>query len=65
MDIAEFAEKFMNVELCEWQKQHLRALDKMRGNGDIRIVTGRRGQMYVYMNQAKELIRNGSTNDCK
>lgn len=62
MDIVEFAEKFMNVELKEWQKKHIRFLEKLpRG---AKIVMGRRGQVYIYVDQpTKELIPNGQTND--
>lgn len=68
MDIVEFAEKFMGVELLEWQKKHLRVLDELRKDADIRIVMPRhagRKQVYVYMNAYKELISNGTTNDRK
>lgn len=64
MDIVDFLERFADVELLEWQKRYIRSLDKMRINGSLRFITGRRGQMYVYMNP-KELILNGPTNDCK
>lgn len=68
MDVVKFAEKFYGVELKDWQKDHLRLLDKMRKDDDIRIVfprhRGSRHLMYIYMN-AKELIPNGSTNDSK
>lgn len=59
MDIVEFAEKFMNIELTEWQKIHLRNLDKLGKDASIRVVMPRhmgRHQAYIYMNQAKELI---------
>lgn len=65
MDIAEFVERFFNIELKSWQKEHLRLLDEMRKNADIRIVMPRHAgesQMHIYMNQ-KELIANGETND--
>jgi hypothetical protein len=68
MDIATFAEKFYGVELKDWQKDHLRLLDEMRKDDNIRIVFpkhhGRSHLMYIYMN-SKELISNGSTNDSK
>ena len=67
MDIVEFAEKFMNVELREWQKIHLRTLDKLGKDADIRIVMPRhvgRHQVYIYMDNLKELIPNGTPNDC-
>lgn len=66
MDIAEFAEKFMDVELKDWQKKHIRELYKMSHAGAIRIVMPKdagRHQAYIYMN-LKELIPNGTTNDC-
>ena len=64
MDIVEFAEKFMGVELCCWQKEHLRLLDKLpRG---ARIVMAKPGRVYIYVDQpTKELIPNGKTNDRK
>lgn len=68
MDIVDFAEKFMNVELAEWQKEHIRVLYEKYQDGDIRIAmpkTAGKRQVYVYMNQTKELILNGTTNDCE
>lgn len=67
MDIVEFAESIADVKLTDWQKKHLRALYEMSKNGDIYITFPKnagRSQMLVYMNQAKELILNGATNDC-
>ena len=63
MDMIEFVEKFMNIELNEWQKKYICFLEKMPRDAKIRIATGRRGQMYVYMDQptTKELIQNGTT----
>lgn len=58
MDIVEFAEKFMNIELRDWQKKHLRVLDELRKDADIRIVMPKdagRKQVYVYINAYKEL----------
>lgn len=64
MDIVEFAENFCGVELKEWQKQHIRILEKLpRG---AKIVMGRGGRVYIYVDQpAKELITYGATNDNK
>ena len=64
MVIVEFAESFMNVELKDWQKEHIRVLDKLpRG---AKIVMAPRGRVYIYVDQpTKELIPNGATNDCK
>lgn len=64
MDIVEFAEKFMNVELKEWQKKHIRILEKMpRG---AKIVMAPRGRVYIYVDQpTKELVPYGQTDDCK
>lgn len=67
MDIVEFAEKFLNVELQEWQKNHLRLLDKTCRDANIRVVIPKsagRHQAYIYMDLIKELIPNGTTNDC-
>lgn len=60
MDMVEFAEKFMNVKLQDWQKKHIRILEKLpRG---AKIVMAPRGQVYIYVDQpAKELIPNGKT----
>ena len=64
MDIVEFAEKFMDVKLKDWQKNHIRILDKLpRG---AKILMAPRGRVYIYVDQPiKELIPNGKTNDCK
>ena len=67
MDMVEFAEKFMNVELLDWQKKHIQFLEKLPPDTDIRIVMPKnagRHQVYTYMNP-KELILNGTTNDRK
>lgn len=68
MDIVKFAESFMNVELKDWQKDHIRRLYEMSKDDVVRIVMPKnagRSQMYVYIDQIKELISNGATNDCK
>lgn len=66
MDIVTFAESFMNVELKDWQKEHIRALyDKYSKDGNVRIVMPKnagRQQVYIYMN-SKELILNDTPND--
>ena len=52
MDIVEFAEKFMNVELKDWQKEHIRVLYEMSRDNDIRIVMPRHlgeNQIYIYV----------------
>lgn len=62
MDIVEFAEKFMNVELQDWQKDHIRLLYEKYQNNDIRIVMPKnagRHEVYIYMNQMKGLIQHG------
>lgn len=68
MDIVEFAESFMNVELKDWQKKVIRTLDEMGKDAKICITIprhmGRDQAVYIYMNQ-KELISNGTTNDCE
>lgn len=66
MDVVEFAEKFMNIELFEYQKQILRELEKLRSDGDVRICAGRKGGVYIYLDRhvQKELIRNGTALNC-
>ena len=61
MDIVEFAEKFMNVKLFEYQKQFLRDLENLRSDGDIRICMGRHNGVYIYLDRKvqKELIQHG------
>ena len=61
MDIIEFAEKFMGVELQEWQKAHLRILEKLPPDTDVRIVMGRHGKVYTYLSPKtqKGLIQHG------
>ena len=61
MDIVEFAEKFMNVKLLEYQKTVLREFDKLRGSGKVRIVTGRDGRSYIYLDESTRegVIRHG------
>ena len=67
MDVVEFAEKFMNIELFECQKQFLRDLENLRSNGDVRICYGRRGGVYIYLDRKtqKELIQNGQAFNCR
>jgi hypothetical protein len=62
MDIVEYAEYVCGAKLYEWQKEHLRTLERLRHRGDIRIVMNRRGHLFVYMNP-KELMPNGTTTD--
>lgn len=61
MDIVEFAEKFMRVELLEYQKNILRAFDKLRSDGKVRVVTSRDGRIYIYLDNTmrQELIKHG------
>lgn len=60
MDIVEFAEKFMDVKLYEWQKEYLRTLDKVYKDRNVRIVVLPRtvGRMYTYF-KVNELTQNG------
>ena len=37
MDIVEFAEKFYDVKLTDWQKQHIRTLYELGKKADVRI----------------------------
>jgi hypothetical protein len=68
MDIAEIAEKMYGIKLSDWQKEHIRTLDKFGKKADIRIVmprhNGRDEAVYFYLN-TKELILNGKTNNSK
>ena len=66
MDIAEFAEKFMNIELKDWQKNHLRTLENLHSDGSIHVIMRSRKQVYIYMDQLtrKGLIRNGQASHC-
>lgn len=66
MDIVEFAEKYYDAALVEWQKDYLRTLDQLYANGSVRVVVIPRGvgRMFTYF-KAKELVSNGQTNDCK
>ena len=63
MDVVEFAEKFMHVELLDYQKNVLRAFEQLRSDGKVRVVTGRDGRIYIYLDKTmqKELTRNGTT----
>ena len=67
MDIVDFAEKFMNIELNEWQKKVIRTLDELGKDAKICINMprhlGRDQAVYIYM-KSKELTSNGPTNDC-
>ena len=68
MDIVEFAEKFMNVQLPEWQKKHLRLLDKSGKDAKVYICMPKnagRHQALIHINNTKELLSNGTPNDCK
>lgn len=49
MDIVEFAERFMGVELEEWQKAHLRILDRLPQ--DAKITMAPNGRVYIYMKE--------------
>lgn len=60
MDIVEFTEKFMSVEMPEWQKNYIRTLYELSRENDIYIVKGRHG-FYTYLKPKtlKELVQNG------
>lgn len=66
MDIVEFAEKFMQIELLEYQKVCLREFEKLRGNGKVRVVRGRDGRIYIYPDKTmqKELTQHGKIANC-
>ena len=68
MDIVDFAEKFWDVKLADWQKEHIRTLDKLGKNARIHLTMprhlGREQAVYIYLN-TKELVLDGKTNDCE
>lgn len=49
MDIVEFAERFMGIELQEWQKEHIRVLEKIHRGA--KIVMAPNGRVYFYVDQ--------------
>lgn len=65
MDIVEFAEKCMHMELPEWQRKYLRTMYEVTRDNDVRIVMGKGGRVYTYVTPktVKELIQNGATPD--
>lgn len=68
MDVVEFAEKFMNVQLPEWQKKYLRLLYDSGRDAKIHICMPKnagRHQALIHINDTKELLSDGTTNDCK
>lgn len=67
MDIVEFVEKRVGIELFDCQKELLKRLGKLCSNGSGRVLIGRHAGVYIYMDQKskKELVSNGQTNDCE
>lgn len=66
MDIVEFTEKFYGAKLYECQKELLRRIDELRHEGKIYFLHGRKGPfIYIDKMMQKELLSNGTTNDCK
>lgn len=66
MDIVEFAERFFDTEIPEWQKNHIRTLYEVSKENDIYIVKGRYGfRTYVTPKTLKELTQNGKTLDSR
>ena len=71
MDVVEYAEMIMNVELPEWQKAALRDIHKIykSNNGKIYVVMrpfNGRNAFYTYLKEnklpiCKELTQNGTT----
>ncbi len=68
VDIVEFIERLTDIKLQEWQKETIRLLDETDRDARLHICMprhlGHDRQMYIYMN-AKELLSNGTQNDCK
>lgn len=68
MDIVELAEKFCDARLPEWQKNYIRTLYEMGTDAKIYICMPKnsgRNQAYIHINNFKELLSNGTQNDCK
>ena len=68
MDVVEFAERFMNVELADWQKKHLQALYEMGTDAKVYICMPKnasRKLAYIRINNSRELISIGAQTDCK
>lgn len=62
MDVVEFAERFFDVEIPEWQRNHIRTLYEVSRDNDIYIVPSRYGfRTYLKPKTLKELTRNGTT----
>jgi hypothetical protein len=61
MDIVEFAERFMNIELKDWQKRHIRTLYELSRDNKIYICMAPGGRVLTYLTPktVKELINNG------
>ena len=65
VDIVEFAERFYDAKIPEWQKDYLRRLSELPKDTKIyvRVLKDQgKHQFYIYM---KELIQNGPTYDNK
>lgn len=60
MDVVEFAERFMNVKLQEWQKEHIRVLEKLPR--DAKIVMAPHGRVYIYMTERSDAMLEGTDN---
>mgnify|MGYP003289520909 CR=1 FL=1 len=58
MDIVDFVEKIMSIELFDYQKEMLRAISKIPPNS--KIVYGRNGRIYVISSTSVESQHNGS-----
>lgn len=66
MDIIEFAERFFETKIPEWQKNHIRTLYEVSRENDIYLVKGRYGfRTYVTPKTVKELTQNGKTFDSR
>lgn len=68
MDIVEFVERFYDTKLPEWQKIHIKTLYEMGTDAKIRICMPKnsgRHQALIHLNNAKELLFNGTQNDSK
>ena len=48
MDIVEYTEKVLDVKLTDWQKEHLRALERIRNDEGLYVVMRRHNGIYIY-----------------
>ena len=68
MDIVEFAETRYGCRLPEWQQNYIRMLYKMGKDAKIYICMhphAAQTQAFIHINNIKELLANGTQDDCE